>query len=87
MPKHRIIVIDDDSDIRDVLALTLAQEDYEVLQAQDGAEGLNLIKDKAPDLVIVDYNMPKINGPTLCGIVKKDILMSHLPIIMLTGKG
>ena len=87
MPKHRIIVIDDDPDIRDVLALTLAQEDYEVLQARDGAEGLNLIKDKTPDLLIIDYNMPKMDGPTLCGIVKKDILMSHLPIIMLTGKG
>ncbi len=87
MPKHRIIVIDDDPDIRDVLALTLAQENYEVLQAQNGEEGLNLIKNKAPDLVIVDYNMPKMNGPTLTGIVKKDILMSHLPIIMLTGKG
>ncbi|MFH0940943.1 MAG: response regulator [Candidatus Omnitrophota bacterium] len=87
MPKHRIIIIDDDPDIRDVLALTLSQEDYEVLQAQDGAEGLNLIKDKAPDLIIVDYNMPRMDGPTLTGIVKKDILMSHLPIIMLTGKG
>jgi diguanylate cyclase (GGDEF)-like protein len=86
MPKYRIIIIDDDPDIRDVLALTLTQEDYEVLQAQDGTEGLNLIKNKAPDLVIVDYNMPKMNGPTLCGIVKKDILMSHLPVIMLTGK-
>ncbi len=86
MPKYRIIVIDDDPDIRDVLALTLTQEDYEVLQAQDGEEGLNLIKGKSPDLVIVDYNMPRMNGPTLTGIVKKDILMSHLPIIMLTGK-
>jgi len=86
MSRHRIIVIDDDPDIRDVLALTLAQEDYEVLQAQDGEEGLILIKNKAPDLVIADYNMPKMNGPTLTGIIKKDILMSHLPIIMLTGK-
>ena len=87
MPKHKIIIIDDDPDIRDVLALTLAQEDYEVLQAGDGVEGLDLIKNKAADLVIVDYNMPRMDGPTLTGIVKKDILMSHLPIIMLTGKG
>ena len=87
MPKARIVVIDDDPDIRDVLTLTLTEEDYEVLEAENGEEGLNLIKNKAPNLVIVDYKMPKMDGPTLCAIVKKDILMSHLPIIMLTGKG
>ena len=87
MPKARIIVIDDDPDIRDVLSLTLTEDDYEVLEAPNGEEGLNLIKNKAPNLVIVDYKMPKMDGPTLCSIVKKDILMRHLPIIMLTGKG
>jgi diguanylate cyclase (GGDEF)-like protein len=87
MPKAKIIVIDDDPDIRDVLNLTLVEEGYEVLEAGDGEEGLALIKNKAPNLVIVDYNMPRMNGPSLVGIVKKDILMSHLPIIMLTGKG
>ncbi|MBI5872851.1 MAG: response regulator [Candidatus Omnitrophica bacterium] len=87
MAKAKIIVIDDDPDIRDVLNLTLTEEGYEVLEAGDGKEGLALIKNKAPNLVIVDYNMPRMNGPSLVGVVKKDILMSHLPIIMLTGKG
>lgn len=87
MPKARVLIVDDDADIRDVLCLTLTEEGYEVLEAGDGEEGLGLIKTKAPNLVIVDYNMPKMNGPTMVGLVKKDILMSHLPIIMLTGKG
>jgi diguanylate cyclase (GGDEF)-like protein len=87
MPKTKIVVIDDDSDIRDVLNLTLTEEGYEVLEAGDGEEGLDLIKNKAPNCVIVDYNMPKMNGPTMVAIVKKDILLSHMPIIMLTGKG
>jgi diguanylate cyclase (GGDEF)-like protein len=87
MVKARIIVIDDDPDIRDVLNLTLSAEGYEVLEAPNGAEGLKLIKAKNANLVIVDYNMPVMNGPCLCAAVKKDILMSHLPIIMLTGKG
>ncbi|HAJ56800.1 MAG TPA: diguanylate cyclase response regulator [Candidatus Omnitrophica bacterium] len=87
MAKAKIIIIDDDPDIRDVLNLTLSEEGYEVIEAGDGEEGLGLIKNKAPNLVIVDYNMPKMNGPTLVGIVKKDILLSHMPIIMLTGKG
>lgn len=87
MPKARIIVIDDDPDIRDVLNLTLTEEGYEVFEAENGEEGLILIKNKAPNLVVVDYKMPKMDGPTLCSIIKKDILMSHLPIIMLTGRG
>jgi diguanylate cyclase (GGDEF)-like protein len=87
MAKARIIVIDDDTDIRDVLNLTLTEEGYEVFEAPDGEQGLQLIRNKAPNLVLVDYKMPKMDGPTLCGIVKKDILLSHLPIIMLTGKG
>lgn len=87
MSKPRIIVIDDDPDIRDVLSLTLTEEGYDVLEAQDGADGLALIRNKAPNLVIVDYKMPKMTGPELCAIVKKDILMRYLPIIMLTGKG
>lgn len=86
MSKTKIIIVDDDPDIRDVLSLTLTEEGYEVLEAGDGEEGLELIKKKAPNLVIVDYNMPRMNGPTLVGIVKKDILLSHMPIIMLTGK-
>lgn len=86
MLKNKIIIIDDDPDIRDVLSLTLTEEGYEVLEAKDGAEGLSLIKDKSPNLVIVDYNMPKMDGPTMVAAVKKDILLSHLPIIMLTGK-
>lgn len=87
MPKLKIIVIDDDPDIRDVLNLTLTEEGYEVLEAENGEEGFTLIKEKAPNLIIVDYKMPKMDGPALCSIVKKDILLSHLPIIMLTGKG
>ena len=87
MPKARIIIIDDDEDIRDVLKLALTEEGYEVLEAENGLVGFELIKNKNPNLVIVDYKMPKMTGPELCAVVKKDILMSHLPIIMLTGKG
>lgn len=83
----QIIVIDDDPDIRDVLNLTLSAEGYDVLEAENGAKGLELIKNKNANLVLVDYNMPVMDGPALCAAVKKDLLLSHLPIIMLTGKG
>ncbi|MFA5039492.1 MAG: response regulator [Candidatus Omnitrophota bacterium] len=86
MSKPRIIIVDDDPDIRDVLNLTLTEEGYEVMEAENGEAGVELIKNKTPNMVIVDYKMPKMTGPELCAIIKKDILLSHLPIIMLTGK-
>ena len=87
MPRTKILVIDDDPDIRDVLNITLSQEGYEVIEAPDGQEGLKSAQTKNPDLVIVDFKMPKLDGRGVCRELKKDILLSHMPIIMLTGKG
>ena len=87
MPRTKILVIDDDPDIRDVLNITLTQEGYEVIEAPDGQEGLKFAQTKNPDLVIVDFKMPKLDGRGVCRELKKDILLSHMPIIMLTGKG
>jgi len=87
MSSARVIVIDDDPDIRDVLVLTLAEEGYDTIEAENGQQGLEFIKTKNPNLVIVDFKMPVMDGPTMCAIVKKDILLAHIPIIMLTGKG
>lgn len=86
MRKERIVVVDDDPDILDVLVLTL-NENYTVFTASNGKEGLDLVKLKSPDLVISDYNMPVMNGVEFVRNLRKDILLRHLPIIMLTGKG
>lgn len=85
----RILIVDDDPDIRDVLKLTLqeAEENYEIIEAADGEEALKAIHTKAPDLALIDYRMPKMDGREVCRQVKKDILLSHLPIIMVTGSG
>lgn len=87
MAKPCILLVDDDPDILDVLEITLSEENYEILKAADGEEALKIIKSKPLDLVLLDYNMPKMNGKQVCLEVKKDILLSHLPIIMLTGRG
>ena len=87
MKKPRILIVDDEDDIRDILKLTLAEEDYEVIEACDGSEGLKAAQSKSPDLVILDYKMPYIDGREVCRRLKKDILLRHLPVIMLTGKG
>ncbi len=86
MTKERILTIDDDPDILDVLDLTLC-ESYEVIQAPNGQEGLKMVQAKNPNLVICDFMMPVMTGKEFCKAMKKDILLEHIPIIMLTGKG
>ncbi len=83
----RVLVVDDEEDIRDVLKITLEAEKYEVIEAENGEEALKIIAQKTPDLVLLDYKMPKMDGREVCRRVKKDILLRHLPIIMVTGKG
>src|SRR3989344_4418302 len=86
MPKEIILIVDDEPDILDVLTLTLS-EHFEVFQAANGQQGLELVKTKAPDLIITDYKMPVMDGRQFCQALKKDILLQHIPVIMLTGKG
>ncbi len=86
MRKMKVLTVDDDPDILDVLNLTLS-EHYQVFQASDGKAGMELVLQKMPDLVICDYMMPVMNGRELCKTLKKDILLRHIPVIMLTGKG
>ena len=83
----KILIADDDPDIRDILKLTLLEEDYEIAEAQDGEEALKIIRSKPLDLVLLDYKMPKMDGRQVCNLVKKDLLLQHLPVIMVTGKG
>jgi len=87
MLKEKILIADDDSDILDVIRITLEAEGYEVIEAHDGQEAVNMIKKSTPDLLITDFKMPKICGDEVCKILKQDILIQHMPIIMLTGKG
>lgn len=83
----KILIADDDPDIRDILKITLSEEDYETLEAGDGEEALKIIRTKPLDLVLLDYKMPKLDGRQVCNLIKGDLLLAHLPIIMVTGKG
>lgn len=86
MRREKILTVDDNPDILDVLDLTLS-EFYDVIQARNGKEGLSSIKQTIPDLIICDYMMPVMNGREFVKEVKRDILLRHIPVIMLTGKG
>ena len=86
MRTEKILIVDDDADIRDVLMLTLSEQ-YEVFQAENGQEGFHLVQTKSPNLILCDYKMPVMDGHQFCQKLKKDLLLQHIPIIMLTGKG
>ncbi|MEW6008340.1 MAG: response regulator [Candidatus Omnitrophota bacterium] len=86
MPKPKILIVDDEPDIRDILKITLA-DDYKVLEAANGQDALIIVKSNTPDLILLDYKMPGMTGIEICKLIKTDILLQHLPIIMLTGKG
>jgi len=83
----KILIVDDEPDIRDVMRITLEGEKYEVFEASNGEEALASIQKKLPDLVLCDYKMPRMDGREFCRQIKKDILLRHLPVIMVTGKG
>ena len=81
-----ILIADDEPDLRDILRTVLESAGYTVIEAPDGEEALQLVRKQPPDLLILDYMMPRMTGPQVCAVLKEDMLLRHLPIIMLTGK-
>jgi len=85
--RQAILIADDDPDLRDILRSILEPAGFSVAEAADGAVALALIRAHPPDLVVLDYMMPHLTGPQLCEQLKQDLVLRHVPIIMLTGKG
>jgi two-component system KDP operon response regulator KdpE len=81
MPSARIMIVDDDPQIRRVLRTALVAQDYEVVDARNGEEALEKMRDERLDLVILDMNMPRMNGLETCRIIRSS---SDVAIIMLT---
>jgi DNA-binding response OmpR family regulator len=80
----KILVIDDDRVLADVVSFTLRREGYKVIQAYDGVTGLNRWENEEPDLIILDVNMPKLDGFEVCRQIRE---RSEIPIILLTVRG
>jgi two-component system alkaline phosphatase synthesis response regulator PhoP len=86
--KHeKIVVIEDESDILEVIAYNLKREGYEVFTSQDGEDGLARIEQEAPDLVVLDLMLPTIDGIEICTKLKTDPVTRSIPIIIVTAKG
>ena len=86
MARKRILIADDEPDIRTLLVAILKSENYDVITASDGAEALMAIKTSHPDVVILDIMMPKLDGMQVLQKVREDAEISSIPVIMLTAK-
>lgn len=82
----RILIVDDEKDIVDLIAYNLEKEGFSTTKAYDGESALQSIKKQKPDLIILDLMLPKMNGLDVCRAVRHNPETSDLPIIMLTAK-
>jgi phosphate regulon transcriptional regulator PhoB len=84
--KKRILVVDDEKDIVDLIAYNLEKEGYAVLKAYDGEGAVALIKTDKPHLIILDLMLPGIRGLDVCRIIRQNKETESLPVIMLTAR-
>ncbi|MDO8987751.1 MAG: response regulator, partial [Coriobacteriia bacterium] len=80
-----ILSVDDDPDIRDLISITLRSEGYDVVMAADGASGLAAATVSRPDLILLDYMMPGMNGVEVCARLQDSPVTSHIPVVFLTA--
>jgi len=87
MRQKKILIADDNANIRDALTYLLEDEGYELLLAKDGAETLRQVRDNRPDILFLDIMMPEISGFDVCRTIKNDAGLRDTYVIMLTAKG
>ncbi|MBU1290890.1 response regulator [bacterium] len=87
MSKEKILVVDDEKDIIELLQYNLEKEGYRISCAYSGEECLENVKTELPDLILLDLMLPEIDGLDVCKFLKNYPQTSHIPIIMLTAKG
>jgi two-component system phosphate regulon response regulator PhoB len=83
----RVLIIEDDRDLRDILGTALAEAGYEVRTAIGGLEGLRLAREQVPDLVLLDLMLPDIGGTSVCRQLKYDDATSSARVIIVSAKG
>src|SRR5881296_1605396 len=83
---RNILIIEDETDVADLLSLNLRKAGFRVSTAGDGASGLQKARDDRPDFIILDLMLPKMSGLEVCRILKSDAATARMPILMLTAK-
>lgn len=83
----KILLIEDEPDLVTVLQTRLEANNYQVATALDGEEGLAKVEQEAPDLILLDIIMPKIDGLEVCQRIKSNQKTAHIPVIIITASG
>ncbi len=86
-PRPRILIVDDDSLIRHIVAASLGYDDFEIVEAGSGTEGLSQAQATRPDLILLDVMMPDIDGYAVCYHLRENPKTANVPIIMVTALG
>lgn len=82
-----VLIVEDEQDIRELLAYNLEKEGYAAIQAADGKEGLEMARARKPDLILLDLMLPRLDGLSVCRELERDAATVRIPIIMLTARG
>lgn len=83
---HKVLIVDDDPDIRTLYKLVLRREGLEVIEAESGYEALSKVRREPPALVLLDVMMPEMDGYEVCRKLRSDPETAHLPILLISGK-
>jgi len=83
----KILIIEDEKILRELLSAKLLREGYDVETAKDGAEGLRVTQEVRPDLVLLDIFMPKLSGFEVLEILRNDVQLRNIPVIVISNSG
>jgi two-component system cell cycle response regulator DivK len=83
--KLRILVVDDDADVRETVVELLQLQGYDVLEAASGGEGIEVARGARPHLILMDFNMPELLGPEAVALLRQDVATRKIPVVALTG--
>ncbi len=82
---QKILVVDDEDDLAELMAFNLRQEGYEVIKAATGTEALNRARSSLPDLILLDLMLPELDGMAVCEILRRLPSTAQIPIVMVTA--
>ncbi len=83
----KILIAEDERDIRDLITFTLRFANYDVIAASNGEEAVALARQEVPDLILMDVRMPRMTGYEACALIKAEPNLKDIPIIFLSAKG
>jgi two-component system alkaline phosphatase synthesis response regulator PhoP len=83
----KILIAEDERDIRDLISFTLRFAGYEVVAATNGEEAVQLALNEIPDLILMDVRMPRMTGYEACARIKSEPAIQHIPVVFLSAKG